>query len=137
MLLSRRNLLLSGASISAMAVAGCASITNPTTDQVTYGLDPTVVAFITTAVQTVAKYAPTIESIAATAASIFGPVYATVVTAGSAAVNTVIAALQNLVPSLPVGARRMGVQVRSLSAAAAASGTLVGYTTKGVPVYAR
>lgn len=125
-----RTVLLGGA---AAALAACASTTNPTTGVVTYGLDPAVIAAITSVVQAVANYAPTVESIAATAAGLFGPGYAAIVTAGSAAVNAVIAALTNLLPQIPVGAkaaRRVGGVL----------GTIRGYakTPAGyVPVYAQ
>lgn len=127
------NILMAGAATSALAVAGCATTTNPTTGVTTYGLDPTVVAEITAAVSAVAQYAPTIESIAATAAGLFGPAYTTLVTVGSAAVNTVISALENLVTQLPVGARRARM-------GATPSGTLRGYvkTPNGyIPIYAQ
>ena len=135
MQLSRRSLLGSAAALAAGGLASCTSVTNPTTGAVTYGLDPTVAQFITTAVQKIAQYAPTLESIAATAASLFGPAYAAIVTAGSAAVNTIISTLTNLVPTLPVAASRLSASVRAM--AAAASGSLVGYTKAGVPVYAQ
>jgi hypothetical protein len=137
--MSRRSLLstavpLSAAALMGLSLASCASTTNPTTGAVTYGLDPAVIATITTGVQFIANYAPTIESIAATAAGLFGPGFAAVVVAGSAAVNAVISTLTNLVPTLPVGAktgRRLGV---------ASAGTLKGYarTANGyIPVYAQ
>ncbi len=130
---SRRHLFALGAGASVAALGGCASITNPTTGVVTYGLDPAVISAITSVVQAVANYAPTVESIVATAAGLFGPTYAAIVTAGSAAVNAVIASLVNLLPSIPVGARiarRLGGSL----------GTLKGYvkTPNGyVPVYAQ
>ena len=135
MSLSRRKILLSGVGASAGAMTGCTSITNPTTGAVTYGLDPTVVAFITNAVQQIASYAPAIESIAATAASLFGPAYGAIVTAGSAAVNAIISALTNLVPTLPTAAARLKSSVQSL--ATSASGHLVGYTKQGVAIFAQ
>jgi hypothetical protein len=140
-MLSRRSILMGAA---ALPLGACASVTNPTTGVVTYGLDPTVAAFIAKAVAKVAQYAPTVESIAATAASLFGAGYGAIVTAGSAAVNTVIAALTNLVTNLPVAASaRLKASVRQLATAGALHGALVGYTQPvngkggGVPVYAQ
>lgn len=141
-LLSRRSLLSSAAVLAAGGLASCASVTNPTTGQVTYGLDPAVVSFIQSTVAKIAGFTPVLESIAATAAGYFGQGYAAIVTAGSAAVNTVISALTNLLTNLPVAAARLGATARRLSAAA--SGMLVGYTKPdangkggGVPVFAQ
>ena len=88
MSLSRRKILLSGVGASAGAMTGCTSITNPTTGDVTYGLDPTVVAFITNAVQKIMSYAPAIRrALRQLRQSLFGPAYGAIVTAGSAAVQ--------------------------------------------------
>lgn len=133
--LTRRTLLASAAPAMALAAAGCTSTTNATTGVVTYGLDPTVVTTIQNAVTAIANYAPTVESIAATAAGLFGPQYAAIVSVGSAAVNTVITALTNLVSNLPVGARRLGHRYGATPA-----GTLRGYAkTPGgyVPIYSQ
>lgn len=129
----RSLLLLAAAAPAALALGACATTTNPTTGVTTYGLDPAVVADITNVVDAVARYAPTVESIAATAAGMFGMGYAGIVTVGSAAVNAVISALENLVTSLPVGARRARM-------GATPAGVLRGYakTPSGyVPVYAQ
>jgi hypothetical protein len=124
-----------GAGAGVLALGGCASTTNPTTGVVTYGLDPAVIAAITNVVQAVANYAPQVESIAAVAAGLFGPTYAAIVTAGSAAVNAVIAALVNLLPSLPVGARvaRLGARYGTAAVPRGYVKTPNGY----VPVYAQ
>jgi hypothetical protein len=140
--ITRRHLFSLGAGAGVLALGGCASTTNPTTGVVTYGLDPAVITAITNVVQAVANYAPTIESIAATAAGLFGPAYSAIVVAGSAAVNAVIAALTNLLPSIPVGARMM---LRRRRLGAAAVGTLRGYVKvpaanggfSYIPVYAQ
>lgn len=138
--LSRREALMGGvtalAGAGALTVAGCATTTNPTTGVTTFGLDPTVIAFIQDAVNIAAKYIPAVESIAATAASLFGPAYAAAVTAGSAAVNTLIATLENLVPSLPVGKAKVAAKFRAASKPLL-GGTFVGYTKNGVPVFAQ
>jgi hypothetical protein len=139
MMLSRRTLLLSSVGASAAAVGGCGlftATTNPTTGAVTYGLSPAVVSFISSAVQQIASYLPAVESIAATAASLFGPAYATIVTAGSAAVNAVVQALTNLIPTAPAAASaKLSAKLKAL--ATSATGQLVGYTKLGVPVFAQ
>lgn len=140
---SRRTLLVRALSSTALAgvaaagLAGCATTTNPTTGAVTYGLDPSVVAQVQAVVAAVASYTPAIESIAATAAGLFGPAYTGLVTVGSAAVNTLEQALENLVTSLPVGARhaRLGARLGATPA-----GALRGYVktpTGYVPVFAQ
>ena len=134
--LTRREALSKGSLAvgGAIALAGCAATTvNGVT---TYGLDPTVVTFIQDAVSAVSKYVPAIESIAATAAALFGPAYTALVTAGSAAVNTVISDLENLVPSLPVGKAKMYAKYRAM-ATPSMGGTFIGYTKQGVPVFAQ
>jgi hypothetical protein len=124
--LSRRKLLSSAvpaaALIAAGGLAGCATTTNPTTGVVTYGLDPSVVSTIQAVVAAVANYTPAVESIAETAAGLFGPTYAAIVSAGSAALNTLEGTLESVVSSLPVGGRKLG---RKLGATP--TGTLVGY----------
>ena len=105
-------------------LANCASTTNATTGVVTYGIDPAVIAAVQSAVTFVAQYTPAVESIAATAAGLFGPGYAAIVTAGSALVGQLETALENLVANLPAGTRlfrskRMG--------AAATAGAFKGY----------
>jgi hypothetical protein len=141
MLVSRRNLLLGGVGAGAAAVGGCGLFTptvNPTTGVTTYGLSAAVVSAITNAVQSIAQYAPTVESIAATAISLF-PSYAntlgTIITLGSAALNAVVTALTNLLPSAPATAARLSAKLKAL--ATSATGQLVGYTKQGVPVFAQ
>lgn len=89
MIISRRSLLTSTAVLGAAALAGC------TTAQITAFQTQwaSVAGNIQSAVANVAKYVPTIESIAETAASIAGPQYAAIVTAGSAVFNQIVAAL--------------------------------------------
>lgn len=121
--------MLGGA--AAVSLGACAETVNPGTGQVTLGLSPQVLSFIQNAVAATAKYAPTVESIAATAAGLFGAQYAAIVVAGSNAVNQVISALVNITASLSPAAssrlRRMGARMRALLSSS--SGTLVGYTT--------
>lgn len=108
---TRRQLLgsiaLGGA---ALGVSGCGILgttTDPTTGAVSVGLDPGVETFIQNAVATIAKYEPDVVSIIDTAAALFGPAYAAVVTAGSAAVSTVITYLEQAVGQVPVVSARM------------------------------
>lgn len=122
---TRRSLLGSAAAgAAALALAACASTTNPTTGVVTYSLAPAVVTYIQDAVSAVAKYVPTIESIAAIAAGLFGPAYAAIVAGASSAINTVIAALTGVAASATAAAR-FGMRLR----ATYASGQLVGFST--------
>jgi hypothetical protein len=101
-LLSRRRLLMSGVGLlGAGVLGGCA--TNPSTGQPE--LSPTVVDAIQNAVATAAQYIPAVESIAATAAALFGPGYATIVQIGSSALNTLIAALESVVSNLTTNAK--------------------------------
>jgi hypothetical protein len=133
MQLTRRRLLATAAPAVAFAVAGCATTT--TNGVTTYGLSPTVVATIQNVVASVVAYTPSIESIASIAASLFGPGYAAIVTAGSAAVNAIEAALQAAVNNLsPPVSSKFAAKFR-----ASAPGLLVGYATvngKLIPVFA-
>lgn len=126
-MLTRRTLLSSGAAIGASAtLAACATTVSPT-GVTTYGLDPTVVAYIQSAVNFAKQYVPTIESIAATAISVFGSQYASIVAIGSAAINTIINTLINLIPGAAPAARRFhGMHLR---------GVFIGWTTGHVPIY--
>ena len=138
--LTRREALSKGSLAvgGAIALAGCAVSTNPTTGQVTYGLSADVIAFIQDAVSAVSKYVPAIESIAGTAASLFGSAYTAVVIAGSAAVNTIISDLENLVPTLPVGGAKGKYHAMAMAIAeSSVAGTFIGYTKQGVPVFAQ
>jgi hypothetical protein len=133
-MLTRRTLL---ASAAVVPLAGCGITINPTTGQVT--LPANVVDFITSAVAFAAKYIPTAEAIAAVAASLFGPTFATIVTIGSQAINTVIQYLTNLITPLApaAAARRLAVRVYSrLGVPPPVSGSvLIGYTSNGIPVF--
>lgn len=121
--LSRRNLLGTIALLGGGIELG-ACTTNPTTGQV--GLNPAVIDFITSAVATVAQYLPSAESIAATAAALFGPGYAAIVQIGSSAINTVIAALESAVSGLsqPAQARLMAKLKASASTLLVNIGTI-------------
>jgi hypothetical protein len=122
MQITRRRLFASAA--PAALLAGCGITINPATGVIS--LPPSVIDFITKAVSVAAKYIPVVESIAAVAASLFGPGFASIVTIGSQAINSVIAYLTNLVAP-PASARRLGV--------GPSGSVLVGYTSNGVPVY--
>lgn len=102
-MLSRRLLLASAAPLALMAIGVGGCVTNPTTGQPE--LDPTVIDAIQNAVATVAQYIPSVESIAETAAALFGPGYASIVEIGSAAINTLVSALESAVSNLTTSAR--------------------------------
>lgn len=100
--LSRRSLLGSVALLGAVAaLGGC--VTNPSTGQPE--LNPTVIDAVQSAVATAANYIPAVESIAATAAALFGPGYASLVQIGSTAINTLISALESVVSNLTTSAK--------------------------------
>ena len=133
-MLSRRSLMTSGAaSVGGLALAACATL-DPLTGVTTYGLPASVVAFIQNAVATVASYIPTIESIAGTALSLFGPQYASLVAIGTAAINYVISTLTNLITPPVTAAGRFGARRRGPDRYGR---TFVGYTAQRVPVYAQ
>lgn len=128
-MLSRRQLLSTAIpAAAAIAVAGCT--TNATTGQPE--LDPSVIDAIQAGVAKIAQYIPAVESIAATAASLFGPGYAALVTLGSQAINTLISALSNVVTSLtPTQQARLHAK---LKAAAPTVPVTIGVTPGGVTV---
>jgi hypothetical protein len=135
--ISRRNLftLGAGASVAALGVGGCALFQeNPNGS---YGLSAAVIAFIQNAVSIANQYIPSIESIAAVAASLFGAAYVSAVQFGTAALNQVIAYLQNIVTNPPViGAAKLR-SVYARLGVPLPSGVLVGYTKNGIPVFAQ
>lgn len=112
-MITRRKLLTTTAlGATALAVVGCstAQITAFETQWAS------VASLVQQAVSTAAQYIPTIESIAATAASLFGPQYVTLVTAGSAAFNQIVAALVNVVNNLaPPASARLMARLRASS----------------------
>lgn len=129
MIISRRSLLTSTALLGAAALAGCttAQIASLQTSWAT------VVGQIQSAVATAAQYVPTIESIAATAASLFGPQYSAIVAAGSAAFNTIVAVLTNVVANLsPPASARLGARLRASSPQVPIT---IGKTPNGVIVH--
>jgi hypothetical protein len=128
MSISRRNFLFSGAAVAVLpALAGCA-----TTGSGTWGLDPRIIDLIQKGVAFAAQYIPTVESIAATAASLFGPAYVAVVQAGSAALNQIIQVLTAAVSNLTPAARRS--MRKRLRASSPSSPVFIGTTITGVNV---
>lgn len=128
MTISRRSLLTSAALLGAVAVAGCstAQITAFETQWAS------VASQIQQAVGVAAQYIPTIESIAATAASLFGPQYAALVTAGSAAFNAIVQTLINVVGALtPPAQAKLGARLLRSSPSLPIT---IGVTAAGVRV---
>lgn len=125
-----RRTLLSGAAVLVMgaSVAACstAQIQSAETEWAA------IAGKIQSAVAAGAAYIPTIESIAATAASLFGPAYVALVQVGSAAFNQIVTVLENVVtnltpPALASVRRKLATSSRSLPVA-------VGVTPGGVTV---
>ena len=130
MQITRRMLLATAAPAAAFAVAGCA--TDPTTGLPTGQLSPSVIDFIQNAVAAAAKYIPTVESIVEQAAALFGPGYSAIITAGSTALNSVIATLSSIVTSLtPAASSKFRARLRATSPSAP---MVVGTTPQGVTV---
>ena len=126
-MLTRRSLLSSGAiGVTGLALAACGTL-DPVTGVTSYGLPAGVVAFIQNAVAQIRAYIPTVESIAGVALSLFGPSYASLVTIGTAAINTIITTLTNLITPPVTAAGRRDRYGR----------TFVGWTVQRVPVYAQ
>ena len=133
---TRRHLFALGAgtAVTAAALGGCTLFQQNANG--TYGLSAAVIAFVSNAVQAAAKYLPAIESIAATAASLFGDGYAAIVTVGSNAINQVIAYLTSLVANPPTLGASRNVSAYVRLGIPTPSGALVGYTRNGIPVFA-
>ena len=124
MQLSRRTLLTSVAPGAVIALAGCTAA-----QQAQWA---TIVGQIQTAVAAAAKYIPSVESIAAEAAALFGPQYTLLVTAGSAALNQIIQVLVNVAGALtPPAASKMRARLRAASPSVPA---VVGATPQGVVI---
>jgi hypothetical protein len=125
MIVSRRAFL---ASASSLPLAAC--VTGPNG---VYELDPTVIDAIQSAVSTAAQYIPTVESIISLAASLFGPAYASVISIGTTAFNSLVAALTSIVGNLtPPASARLRARLRgSYSGAPVVIGTTHGVTITG------
>ena len=126
--LSRRTLLTSVAPGAALAVAGCS-----TAQVAQYQAEwATIVGDIQSGVAAVAKYVPSVESIAAEAAALFGPQYTAIVVAGSAALNEIVQVLINVANSLtPPASAKLRTRLRGTSPALK---TTIGTTPQGVVV---
>lgn len=128
-MITRRKLLTTSAlGATALTIAGCstAQITAFETQWAS------VASLVQQAVSTAAQYVPTIESIAATAASLFGPQYVTLVTAGSAAFNQIVQALVNVVNNLaPPASARLMARLRASSPNVPVT---IGHTAAGIVV---
>jgi len=88
---------------------------------------------IQTAVANASTYVPTVESIIATAASLFGPQYAVIVAAGTAAFNQIVATLVNVVANLsPAASAKLGVRLKASSPQVPVT---IGKTPAGVVIH--
>ena len=128
MQLTRRTLIASAAPAAAFVIGGC------TAAQIaTYQAEwATVVGEVQAAVAAGAAYIPTVETIAEEAAALFGPQYEAIVTAGSAALNEIVAVLVNVVGSLtPPASARLKAR---LGASSPATPVSIGTTPQGVVV---
>jgi hypothetical protein len=110
--MNRRKLLAGAAPLAAIAVVDCAGVQTPVPvpTPIPGTVISSVIDFIQAAVNIGARYVPTVETIAAVAASLFGPQWVTIVQVGSAAINALIQSLQNVlnVQPPPVQARLRG-----------------------------
>jgi hypothetical protein len=126
-----RRSLLSGVALfgAGIALAGCS------TDQISSAQSEwaTIIGEIQSAVANSASYVPTVESIAETAASLFGPQYDAIVVAGSAALNTIISTLTSVVAVLsPPAAGRLMLKLQGSSPSTPVT---IGVTSSGVVVH--
>lgn len=124
----RRALLVGAAAVGALALGACSA------DQIAQAEATwaTVAGQIQSAVSVAVGYIPTIESIAETAAGLFGPTYAALVTAGSALFNQIVQTLVNVVGQLsPPAQGRLRVRLRASSPAVP---IVIGQTVNGVTV---
>jgi len=111
--------------MAAISLAGCA--TNPTTGAI--GLSAGISDFIQAAVAAAAKYVPTVESIVATAASLFGAQYSAIVQIGTAAINSLISTLVSIVGTLPSATLRA-----MLAGSSPLAPVVIGTTSGGIVV---
>ena len=128
-MINRRTLLGGVALTGLVAVAGC------TTSQVTAfeAQWATIAGQIQYVVSnSVAAYIPTIESIAETAASLFGPQYIAIVQVGTAAFNAIVATLENIVNNLtPPASAHLRMKLKGSSPSVP---VVIGTTSGGVRV---
>lgn len=111
---TNRRAFLSGAAMLAggIALAGCSTTQIASAESAWNAAIQT----IQTAVSTASQYVPTVESIAETAAGLFGPTYEAIVTAGVSALNAVVAELTGAVSALtPPAASAMRARLRAVA----------------------
>ena len=131
--LSRRS-MLSGVAVLAggLALAGCSTAQIATFETQWATVAGQIQQAVADGLAQAQAYIPTIESIAETAAGLFGPTYAAIVTAGSAAFNQIVATLTNVVNNLaPPAAARLSARLR---ASAPGAPVTIGTTATGVHV---
>jgi hypothetical protein len=125
-----RRFLLSGAALAGAAIAlGACSSQQVATFEADWGA---VEDALQSAVAQAAKYVPTVESIVATAASLFGPQYTALVQIGTAAFNQVVTALTNVVGALTPPA--LAQMRRALATSSPNLPVAIGRTLQGVAV---
>jgi hypothetical protein len=125
-----RRFLLSSAALAGAALAlGACSSEQVATFESDWGA---VEDALQSAVAQAAKYIPTVESIVATAASLFGPQYAALVQIGTAAFNQVVTALTNVVGALTPPA--LATMRRALATSSPNVPVSIGRTVQGVVV---
>lgn len=128
-MMNRRTLLTSAALGAGAITLGACSTAQIATAQADWA---SIVGAIQSAVATAATYIPTVESIAETAAGLFGPTYEALVTAGSAAFNQIVATLTNVVNNLsPAASARLSVRLKASSPIVP---IVIGVTSTGVKV---
>jgi hypothetical protein len=111
---SRRSLLTGVALAGAGIALGACSAAQVQTFETQWA---TIAGQIQQAVAKAAAYIPTIETIAATAASLFGPEYVALIQVGTAAFNQIVATLTNVVNSLsPPASARLAARLATSSA---------------------
>jgi len=136
--ISRRKLLG-----SATVVGGAAALAACTTAQVA-NFDAQWAAaqsWIAQQVQNITKVLPTIESIAATAAGLFGPTYQAIVAAGTAVANTIVQTIVNVVnaaapPATPAASLKFKKMLSGVAVAQVTVGTTppLPFALGGVPI---
>jgi len=135
--LSRRKLLSGIAPGALIVVAGCstAQIADFTTQWAA------AQAWIAQQVQSITNVLPTIESIAATAAGLFGPTYEALVAAGSALANTVVATITAVInaaapPATPAASSKYKAMFRGAGVPQVSIGKTgpLPYAPGGVPI---
>ena len=137
MQISRRNLLTGIAPGALLAVAGCTATQVANFDAQWAAAQ----AWIAQQVQNITKVLPTIESIAATAAGLFGPTYQALVAAGSALANTIVSTITAVIkaaapPATPAAAAKFRAMLRGAAVRQVTIGTTppLPFALTGVPI---